>query len=397
MIHRNKIYKSLLVMSLGHFIVDMMLGIWPLYKTMFHIDLAVAGIIAGICPFVGEGMQIVFGTLGDKGYRKALAMCGVLAAGMNTLLPYSQNYFIIFCLYLFTCIGSGAFHPSAVAVVSGLTEKRKSLFIAVFSTGGALGMAFSQLSFAEVITRYDGDTFFLMIPSLLLGGYLLASAAPGFHGQPAQPGRRYGFAAMTKLFQNRDLLILYLTQVCNSTIFWGLIFLLPDVLISKGYEGWISLGAGHFFYIIGGALVLIPGGYLADRYSTKAVVFCSSITGLILFYSFLLFPMLPDLAVLSILFCLGAALGVITPVIVAHGNKLMPSRPGLVSAFLMGLVWCVAEALGPGGGGLLTKCFTEDAPVKALLTFGIFFAGASICILFLPKEVSKEYEWEIAQ
>ncbi len=397
MLHRNKIYKSLIVMTVGHFMVDMMLGFWPLYKTIFHLDLAAAGIIAAICPFIGEGLQMVFGPLGDKGYRKSLALCGIVVSALNTLLPYSQAYSFIFCLYLFTCIASGAFHPSAVAVVSGLTEKRKSLFIAIFATGGSLGMAFSQLAFSEMIEKFDGNTLLLMIPSLLLGCYMLFSSSPGLHGQPAQPGRRFGFSAFKKLFQNRDLVILYITQVCNSTVFWGFIFLLPDVLITKGYQDWIAFGTGHFFFIMGGALILIPGGYLADRYSTKTVVFIASLVSLTLFYTFLLLPALPDLAVLSILFTLGATLGVVTPVIIAHGNQLMPSRPGLVSAFLMGLVWCFSEAIGPGGGGLLTKLFVEDAPVKALLTFGVFFVGASTCILFLPKKVSKEYEWETIQ
>jgi FSR family fosmidomycin resistance protein-like MFS transporter len=143
--------------------------------------------------------------------------------------------------------------------------------------------------------------------------------------------------------------------------------------------------------------MLIPGGYLAERYSTKTVVFMASILSFFQFYAFLLLPGLPDFAVLGILFGLGATLNLVTPVIIAHGNQLMPSRPGLVSAFLMGLVWCVSEAIGPGGGGLLTLCFEDQAPVKALLFYGILFVGATVSIQFLPKEVSKEYEWETTQ
>jgi FSR family fosmidomycin resistance protein-like MFS transporter len=397
MLHENKIYKTLMLMSLGHFLVDMMIGFWPLYKTMFHLNLAVAGIIAGICPFVGEGMQIFFGALGDKGYRKILALSGIIGAALITILPYTQQYSFILCLYMLTCIGSGAFHPSAVAVISSLTEKRKSFFISVFATGGALGMAFSQLIFTKTLNTFDGSSLILMVPSFLLGTYLFSSSSPGLHGKPAAPNRKYGFSAMKKLFQNKELLILYTSQLCNSTVFWGFIFLLPDVLLAKGYPSWIAMGMGHFFFIIGGALVLIPGGYLADRYSTKTVVFAASILSFIQFYTFLLIPGLPDFAVLSILFGLGASLNIVAPVVIAHGNKLMPSRPGLVSAFLMGMVWCFSEALGPGGGGLLTLCFEEQAPIKALCTLGIFFAGAITSILFLPKEVSKEYEWEVTQ
>ena len=52
----------------------------------------------------------------------------------------------------------------------------------------------------------------------------------------------------------------------------------------------------------------------------------------------------------------------------------------------MGLVWCVAEGLGQGGGGLLTKLFEEDAPAKALSIVGITFFFGLATAFKLPKE-----------
>ena len=64
-------------------------------------------------------------------------------------------------------------------------------------------------------------------------------------------------------------------------------------------------------------------------------------------------PFLPVLHLLTMLFFLGATLGAINPIALALGNRMAPHHPGAVSAFLMGMVWCVSEGLGQAGGGLL--------------------------------------------
>lgn len=387
-------FTILLVVWVGHFIVDAMIGFWSVYKTLAHLDLALAGIIAGLAPFIGEGLQMVFGSLGDKGYRKTLLIFGVGAASANAFLPYTSSYSLFFLLFLLTCIGSGAFHPTGVAITSSLTKHRKGFFVTIFASGGALGLAFSHFIFSTGYTYLNCNTCYLVLPTIILIS-CLAFNKLSLTG-PAQSGKRYGFSALRKFFQCRELTLLYISQVCNQAVYWGCMFLLPDVLSAKGYEPWISLGAGHFFYIFGGAIMMIPGGLLSDKYSPKLVLLISGVLGMLGFYIFLFAPLMSNFLLLLLLFTLGACLGVGNPVAVAYGNRIMPSRPGLVSAFLMGLVWCLAEAIGPGGGGLLTMCFADDAPIKALAFLGILFLAGIGTIALLPKEITKVFELERA-
>ncbi|MFQ5728940.1 MAG: MFS transporter [Waddliaceae bacterium] len=393
----KRVLTTLFVAWLGHFILDLSIGFWAVYKTMAHLDLAIAGLIAGICPFIGEGMQLVFGSLGDKGYRKVLLIFGAGAGAANALLPYTNHYFLLFLIYLLTCFGSGAFHPTGVAVVSSLTKKQKGLFVTIFASGGSLGLALSQIIFSSWYTRFNGQTIFLAFPALALVVFLLFRNLPGVLPTPTPTGRRYGFSALKKAFRCRELGILYISQVCNQTIFWGTVFLLPDTLASKGYNSWLVFGGGHLFFILGGAIMMVVGGYLSDKYSSKIILLASNTLALVFFYLFLLMPMImTNMMLLSILFVLGACLGVANPVAVAYGNKLLPSRPGLVSGILMGLVWCVSEGLGPTGAGLLTKCFVENAPTKALSFFGFLFIICSLVTTLLPDEVSQEFDMEAA-
>ncbi len=389
---RTGVYPILFLMWIGHFLVDLMIGIWPVYKTMIHLDLALTGLIAGLSAFIGEGMQIVFGTLGDKGYRKLLLLLGIGATSFGSLLAYTRDYRILFLVYLMICIGSGAFHPSAVAVVTGLTRYRKGLFVTLFASGGAIGMAFSQLIFSKSYFFLKGNIILMALPALFL---VICLIFYRFHHTSSQHKRKYGIQALKQFFKRKDLAFLYLSQVFNQTLYWTMIFLLPDILITRGYHTWIAYGGAHLFFILGGAFMLVPSGYLADRYSPKSVMMGATIVGPFLYYLFLFVPHYPSIILLVLLFCLGATLGIVNPVAVSMGNRIMPSRPGLVSATLMGLVWCVSESLGPGVGGLLTKCFVSDAPAKATAVMGFCYLFSIAAIIKLPTTVTEEeFEYE---
>lgn len=372
----------------AHFIVDFMVGIWSVFKTISGLDIGIAGIIAGLCGFLGEGSQLFFGPLTDRGYKKILVVTGLILATASAFLSYMNAYTLFFLLYLCTCLGSGAFHPPAVSMAGGLTQSRKSLFIAIFATGGSLGMACSQIVFSKVHAHFEGSTWLLIAPALSLAcvciamGYWRKEPLLGSpHSRPA-----FGREMFRTYFQNKSLKMLYIAQVFNQTISWGAIFILPDILATRGYEPEIAFGGGHFVYIMGGVLMMIPSGYFADRFSSRLVILTASAIGMVLLYAFLFFPYLPVYLLLPLLACVGATLGILQPVSVGLGNKIGKEFPGLVSAFTMGLVWCFSEMIGPGCVGLFTHLFEEDAPAKALMLLCLLFPPAIYAAYLLPKE-----------
>lgn len=388
-----------LVMWMSHLLVDFMIGIFAVYKTIAGLDLALAGLIAGASALVGESLQGYFGPMTDNGYRQRLVVFGVGLTLAAAFMSYTESYLVISLLFLLTCIGSGAFHPAAVSVMNELSDKRKALIMTIFQSGGALGMAFSQLVFSQAYFMLDGHTFFLAIPALLLIALIILK---GYCTQTAevqvQKKSKSSWGLFWKCFRRKELSGLYITQLCNQALLWGTVFMLPDILVGRGYDDWICYGGGHLFLIIGGAMMMVPAGYLADKYSCKYVILGSFVLGLISFYLFLINPMLSPLVLCCLLFTLGASLGTVSPVVIALGNRLCPKNPGLISAFLMGLVWCVAEGLGQGGAGLLTKVFSENPAVSALGCLGALFVVGSIMALRLPAtEAPLELELEFAQ
>jgi len=379
-------YFSLAIVWIGHFLVDMMIGIWPVYKTMAHLDIAIAGVISGVCAFFGEGMQLFFGALSDRGYRKYLILGGVVVATASTFFVYTENYLCFFLLYLMTCIGSGAFHPCAASLVGDLPSPRKGLLQAVFASGGSLGLALSQVIFVGVHSHFDGRTEWLVLPAVVLMLVTIFTAFGRQKSNISKTAPHFSFKGISDLFRKREICMVYFTVVCGASMLWAVIFLLPDILSHRGYESWIAFGGGHMAFILGGAVMLVPAGYFADKYSCKKVIVTALVSGMVLLYTFLLFPILSNYSVLMLLFAVGAAVAIINPIGIALGTRLFPQRKGMVSAILMGVAWCLSEGIGQTIGGLLTKCFTDDAAAKALAVLGCLFMVGIITASQLPQK-----------
>jgi MFS transporter, FSR family, fosmidomycin resistance protein len=372
------------ILWLGHFLVDMMIGIWSVHKTISGLNLAIAGLIGGVCAFAGEGMQVLFGSLCDKGYQKALIIGGAIATTASSWFVSTESYYILFLLYLLTCMGSGAFHPSAVSTMSDLGS-RQGLLIGLFTTGGSLGMAFSQILYMRTHAWFEGQVQWLSLPVVLL--VLAASLAP-IKKRPANtaPPHHRGLKVFVRFFKQKEFLALYINQVCLASLYWGAMFLLPDILSTRGYSPSLSFGGGHMIYILSGALMMVPAGYLADRFSSRIVILCATLISLCFFYLFLFQPYLEEYTVYLLLFAIGSCLGIITPTGVALGTRSAPNQKGAVGAFCMGLVWCVSEGIGLGLGGFLATCFEEDAPAKALSILGSLFIVALGAAYALPQK-----------
>ncbi len=370
-------YLSYIIVCISHFFVDMMIGLWPAYKTFAHLDIAIAGMISGICAFLGEGMQVYFGSMSDRGYRKMLIFIGLLTSLSAAALFYTRDYLWIFFLYLGVCFGSGAFHPAAVSFVSDTAKNKSSLLISIFACAGSIGLALSQLIFFQLDTLFEGAVYLIALPAVFIAlfSFVRSSVCPtaptaALNALNTPPAKNV--KGIINFFKQRNLRLLYIFQVCNGAVFWGAMFLLPDILVSRGYSSEISFGYGHFMYVLGSASMMIPAGFLADRFSSRSVIMGAMLLSSLLLYAFVLSPFLGNGEVLILLFALGAMLGLVNPVAVALATRLAPHQKGLVSAFSMGLVLCVSEVIGHAGGGAVSTFFTEDAAAMALAVLGSF-------------------------
>jgi FSR family fosmidomycin resistance protein-like MFS transporter len=354
---------TLMALAGGHFAVDCCAGIWPVFKTLAGLDITTAGLIATVGSMAGNGLQLAFGPLADRGWRKRLIVSGVAVAGTVTLAPWAvRSYAIMGALVLLTNVGSAAFHPSATGAAAGLSRRRVGFMIAVLLAGGYLGYSLSQVLFSAV---YGWAPSFTPVIALLPLGMAAAIAA----GLPTarEPRRPSGLDWRSLRGYLRPLAPLLAVQTIASAINVSLIFLLPDLLVSRHAAPWIVRGGGHFALIAGGCLALLPAGQASDRWGARRMLVFANLTtaaalGLLLTRSGAsAFDLVLVLAV-------GAFNGINNIAAVAEGNRLLPGQASGVSALLMGLPWSVA-ALGPVIAGALADPARGGTPAGALGAF----------------------------
>jgi FSR family fosmidomycin resistance protein-like MFS transporter len=370
-------WASLAALAGGHFAVDSCTGIWPIYKTLAHLDLTTAGMIATVSAVVGNGLQVVFGALADRGHRKRLLVAGVCLAGAVMLTPRAESYAMMFALVMTTYVGAAAFHPAGAGSAGSLSQRRTGALMGLFLAGGYAGFGLSQITFASLYSVSPS------LPAVLLLLPLAAAVAlhryapdvsPVAHGSPARRA-----AAPTRGFW-RALLPLFGVQVFATALNLAVIFLLPDLLLSRHAAPWMVRGGGHLAFVLGGCLTLLPAGHAADRFGARRILAMANMaTGTLLLA--LLARSGASFADVGLIAALGAANGANNIVTIAEGNRRLPGRGSVASALLMGAPWCLA-AVSPLVAGTLADSSRGGTPARALTWVGLAVPAALFASLW---------------
>jgi MFS transporter, FSR family, fosmidomycin resistance protein len=374
--------KNLLILSSLHLIVDFFGGVWPIYKTICGMDIAKAGLIAGVTGFLGEGLQIFFGFFCDRGFRKHVLIFGFLLTSSVLLITCFHGYLFYFFILLTFRIGSGAFHPAGYGYTGALTKKHRSKAILLFTSGGLLGWACSQMIFAKTLETFNGNPLILILPVIALCAALFYNPLPEITITQKTP-----FKKIFTQFNNerKTLSLLFLVQVSSYSLVLSLIFLLPDVLAAKTTDPWLKMGGGHFCYILSGALVLPLVGTLCQRFNQKKIMIGALIFSVILFYFLALTPTLTGAQGVLLLSLLGASLNSVSPMILSWGVQIAPNSPSSISAILLGFAWSVSN-FGPFCAGVLYKAFKMNSEIKTLSCLGILLIIAIAIAWITPAE-----------
>lgn len=349
----------------GHLALDCCTGIWPVYKTLAHLDLVQAGVIATLGSLVGNGLQVAFGLLADRGWRRVLLLGGLCTCGAVTAVSLTDSALLHLLLVITTFVGSAAFHPAGAGAAGGASSRRKGTLVAVFLAGGYVGYAFSQLVFTSIYRMAPGATVGLCILPLL------AALATHLWVPKLVVGSRKTLGELRSSVTREAgrLVPLLSIQLFSTTMNLAVVFLLPDLLHSRGAPRWLGEGGGHAALVFGGCFALLPSGYLADRWGPRWVlVGANLLAGAAML---LLTANLTGGALLvGAIVLFGLFNGANSVVVVSEGNRIFPKEGSAVSGLLMGLPWCVA-AISPAIAGALADPSTGGTPGAALAWMGL--------------------------
>jgi DHA1 family multidrug resistance protein-like MFS transporter len=245
---------------------------------------ALVGVVMAAFFAAGVLTQFPAGVLADRVGRRPVLLAGLLlyaAASAAFLVPSSAGAFV--ALRALQGVGSGAAEVAALAILSSTVafERRGRAFGAVY--GGMLaGMALGPILGSLVGVDAMGVVF------VLAGVTSLLACIPVLRGTPGGPGtRRAHRPALRRPPMNRALLGSLMTAAAlglTAGVYeacWTL--LLQD----RGAANW-QIGLSWTLFSVPFVLMARPGGWLADQFDRRILVFVSVLcsAGLCALYPF---------------------------------------------------------------------------------------------------------------
>jgi len=148
--------KALLLLSGGHFTVDLYHGalpaMLPLLKEAFRLSYAETGLILLVFQTSSSVIQPIFGYLTDRSSQGWLLPAGVLATAVGvSFAPLAPRFTFLLALALVSGLGIAAYHPEGFRSTAHFAGEAKATGIAWFSVGGNAGYAMGPLIATYVV------------------------------------------------------------------------------------------------------------------------------------------------------------------------------------------------------------------------------------------------------
>ncbi len=134
----------LLIILLGHFMVDVCAAIVPaslnIFEQRWNLTEKQSAWLLGTGSLSSGLAQPVFAWISDRTNSRVYGGLGLaLAAALICSIGMAPTAVWVFVCYTFGMIGSGMFHPIAASTVGALNPLRRSKIITLFFIAGMLG------------------------------------------------------------------------------------------------------------------------------------------------------------------------------------------------------------------------------------------------------------------
>jgi FSR family fosmidomycin resistance protein-like MFS transporter len=375
----------LLGLSAAHLLNDlissMIPAMYPLLKEAYQLDFTQVGLITLAFQVTSSLLQPLLGYVTDH-KPWPYAMVAGMAATLSGLvgLACAGNYAMVLVSVAMVGLGSAVFHPEATRMARHAAAGQQGFAQGIFQIGGHAGYAIGPLLAAMLVVP-RGQTSIAWVSVVALAAMLLMAwigtryaemrssqvatkvRAPAAIATPSLPSGRV-LLAMT------ILIVLLLSKHAYTAAFTSYYtFYLIERFGVAVQVSQIML----FLYLVVGALGVIIGGMIGDRFGRQRVIWIS-ILGTLPFALLLPYADLFWTGVLSVMISLIMASAFAS--ILIYAIDLVPHRVGLVGGLFYGLAFGLG-GLSAAGLGLLAdhigivQVFKLCAwlPALGLLTF----------------------------
>lgn len=343
-------FRVLGAISFSHFLNDMIqsliLAIYPLLKSSFHLSFAQIGLITLTYQITASLLQPVVGLYTDKRpqpYSLAIGM-GCTLVGLLTLAA-ATDYPTLLLAAALIGTGSSIFHPESSRVARMASGGRHGLAQSIFQVGGNAGSAMGPLLAAWIIIPqgqrsvawFSAAALLAMVVLWKIGGWYRHQQRARKTAARTAPGHALSSRQVTLAVGVLLMLIFskyfYLSSLTSYYTFY---------LIHKFQLSVQSAQLYLFVFLFAVAAGTLLGGPIGDRIGRKRVIW-GSILGVAPFT--LLLPHASLAWTGPLTFIIGFILASAFSAILVFAQELLPGKIGAVSGLFFGF------AFGMGGIG----------------------------------------------
>jgi FSR family fosmidomycin resistance protein-like MFS transporter len=372
-----------LTLAVGHGTVDVygsfLPPLLPLFALRFNLSLTLVGTLVSILTIADGLSQPLFGYWGDRMRRPWLVMITPLwVAVITAFLGLATGYAMLAVLLILAGAGRSAFHPQGAAGIAEYAGGRRGLALSLFTAGGNLGFASGPILVTALVTLAGlPGTLYAMPLGIAVTVLLYHTVFKDYSGHPTTWTPPPLKEILKNLARYRGGFIrLWFLVVLRSLTYFSLFSFLPIIFTHHGLST-LQTGVMTSFFLLGGAVGGLVGGWFADRVRERMVIAGSLVIAFpMLQLSLMLIGVWGTVFLILGGFCLLSS----APVTIGLAQRYAPGSAATASSLMLGLGW--------GTGGLLVTLVGMLAdwvgPVVALRIQGLCLVAAFLLALTLP-------------
>lgn len=289
----------------------------------FEVSLATLGLVIGVQALANTVFQLPYGYLADTYDRTlTLGLCLVLGSGGVVLLAVSPTFEWLLAGQVLVGIGVAGHHPAHYPLLSDASrvENRGRAF-SIHSFFGNIGFA-APAAVIVAVSSFPGMNWrhafafmgVLGVAYAVVAVYVLLTRVPADVRKPTAEDRSTRSAATftgklrdrtRALIESPAILSLGVLALVASSVMWGLSTYVVTFL-EQGYSVNSSLASLSLtaMYVVG-ALFILVGGVLTDRYGPGRVIVAGYALAAVLVF-LLALTVVPPLAAVVVAICSGS-------------------------------------------------------------------------------------------
>ncbi len=328
-----------------HFVVDSQANFFaplvPLLREKLGMSITTVGFLISLQSISGSISQPLTGVVIDRWPWLPWLAVGLIGSSLAfTAIGWVTSVYGLAAALALGGVLFGLCHPDMAARAGRLSSEHAGFIVSLFVTGGRLGFAFGPLIaiFIAETLGMEHLWVFVLVAMAAMAGVRLGMPAPPRRekGGEAGDGRESLAAALRRV--RAPILLLCGVAVVRGTTLANLGGFLPAVFFEKGLGLWRG-GMANTIIFFSGAVGVMLGGVLGDRYGKPRVITIGVGCALAGMLAFQLLPLEWSYAPLAVI---GA--GVFAPmgVSVALAQEYLPRHRGFASSLMLGGGWIFA-------------------------------------------------------